>query len=84
MMMTMMGGLALLPFPVHVMCGPVRENHRPALSFACSSTHPMQCALVQLPKDPYAIVLHSSFLIDVQGSYQSGYTALQVGGAAAG
>jgi hypothetical protein len=38
----------------------------------------LQCALAQLPKDPYAIVLHSSFLIDVQGSYQSGYTALQV------
>jgi hypothetical protein len=36
-----------------------------------------QCALVQLPKDPYIIVLHSSFLIDVQGSYQSGYSALQ-------
>jgi hypothetical protein len=39
-----------------------------------------QCALVQLPKDPYIIVLHSSFLIDVQGSYQSGYTVLQVCG----
>jgi hypothetical protein len=38
----------------------------------------LQCALTQMPKDPYAIVLHSSFLIDVQGSYQSGYTALQV------
>jgi hypothetical protein len=33
--------------------------------------------MIQLPKDPYIIVLHSSFLIDVQGSYQSGYTALQ-------
>jgi hypothetical protein len=34
--------------------------------------------MLQLSKDPYIIVLQSSFLIDVQGSYQSGYTALQV------
>ncbi|KXZ43098.1 hypothetical protein GPECTOR_102g51 [Gonium pectorale] len=34
--------------------------------------------LSQLPQDPAMILLHASFLIDVQGSYQSGYAALQV------
>jgi hypothetical protein len=48
------------------------------LAVCCPSPTPLQCVLAQLPKDPYAIILHSSFLIDVQGSYQSGYTALQV------
>jgi hypothetical protein len=30
-------------------------------------------------KAPYMVILHSSFLIDVQSSYQSGYAQLQVG-----
>jgi hypothetical protein len=33
-----------------------------------------------LPHDPYMAIWWSSFLIDVQGSYQSGYTALQACG----
>jgi hypothetical protein len=37
----------------------------------------MQCGLAQLPKDPFMIILYSSFLIDVQSSYQSGYSVLQ-------
>ena len=32
----------------------------------------------QIPNNPYMILLYSSFLIDVQGSYQSGYGQLQV------
>jgi hypothetical protein len=31
-----------------------------------------------MPKEPYMVILYSSFLIDVQSSYQSGYTQLQV------
>ena len=31
----------------------------------------------QLPNNPYMIILNSSFLIDVLGSYQSGYSELQ-------
>jgi hypothetical protein len=31
-----------------------------------------------LPHHPYMTIWWSSFLIDVQGSYQSGYTELQV------
>ncbi|GFH23804.1 tiny macrocysts protein B, partial [Haematococcus lacustris] len=30
-----------------------------------------------MPHQPYMIIWYSSFLIDVQGSYQSGYTELQ-------
>ncbi|PNH09202.1 Tiny macrocysts protein B, partial [Tetrabaena socialis] len=37
----------------------------------------IKAGMTQLPQDPYMIVLFSSFLIDVQGSYQSGYTQLQ-------
>ena len=33
---------------------------------------------MQLPSNPRMTLLYSSFLIDVQGSYQSGYTQLQV------
>ena len=36
----------------------------------------------QLPKDPYVILLYSSYLIEVLNSYQSGYTLLQVRGSA--
>jgi hypothetical protein len=35
-----------------------------------------QCGLAQLPKDPFMIILSSSFLIDVQQSYQSGLSQL--------
>ncbi|GFH25993.1 uncharacterized protein HaLaN_24060, partial [Haematococcus lacustris] len=37
----------------------------------------VQCGIAQRPKDPFMIVLISSFLIDVQSSYQSGYSQLQ-------
>lgn len=37
----------------------------------------MKAGMAQLPNDPYMILLYSSFLIDVQTSYQSGYTILQ-------
>ncbi|KXZ55668.1 hypothetical protein GPECTOR_2g1218 [Gonium pectorale] len=37
----------------------------------------IKAGMLQLPQDPQMIVLYSSFLIDVQGSYQSGYTQLQ-------
>jgi hypothetical protein len=33
--------------------------------------------MVQLPKDPFMVILYSSFLMDVQNSYHSGYTQLQ-------
>ena len=33
--------------------------------------------MLQLPSSGYMAIMHSSFLIDVQGSYQSGYTQLQ-------
>ncbi|KAL6762968.1 hypothetical protein V8C86DRAFT_516034 [Haematococcus lacustris] len=38
----------------------------------------LKCGIAQRPKDPFMIVLISSFLIDVQSSYQSGYSQLQV------
>jgi hypothetical protein len=38
----------------------------------------IKAGLVQLPMSMFMIVFHSSFLIEVQSSYQSGYTALQV------
>ncbi|KXZ43615.1 hypothetical protein GPECTOR_85g345 [Gonium pectorale] len=37
----------------------------------------IKAGMLQLPQDPQMIILYSSFLIDVQGSYQSGYTQLQ-------
>jgi hypothetical protein len=39
----------------------------------------IKAGLTELPKSMFMIVFHSSFLIEVQSSYQSGYTALQVG-----
>ena len=33
--------------------------------------------LAQLPTDPYMVIIFSSFLIDVLGSYQSGHSQLQ-------
>ncbi|GLC40592.1 hypothetical protein PLESTM_001090800 [Pleodorina starrii] len=41
------------------------------------SEHIIKAGMIQLPQDPQMIILYSSFLIDVQGSYQSGYTQLQ-------
>jgi hypothetical protein len=38
----------------------------------------IQAGISQLPKDPFMVILHSSFLMDVQSSYQTGYTQLQV------
>ncbi|KAG2432647.1 hypothetical protein HXX76_008987 [Chlamydomonas incerta] len=37
----------------------------------------VKAGIMQLPCDPRMTLLYSSFLIDVQGSYQSGYTQLQ-------
>lgn len=37
-----------------------------------------QAGLAELPKSTFMIVMHASFLIEVQSSYQSGYTQLQV------
>ena len=37
----------------------------------------IKAGMQQLPNNPYMIILYSSFLIDVQGSYQSGYVQLQ-------
>ena len=37
----------------------------------------LRAGMQQLPNNPYMILLYSSFLIDVQGSYQSGYGQLQ-------
>ena len=37
----------------------------------------IRAGMQQLPNNPYMIILYSSFLIDVQGSYQSGYSQLQ-------
>ncbi|PNH03659.1 Tiny macrocysts protein B [Tetrabaena socialis] len=37
----------------------------------------IKAGMILLPQDPYMVILYSSFLIDVQGSYQSGYTQLQ-------
>ena len=36
-----------------------------------------KAGLNQLPSNPYMIILFSSFLIDVLGSYQSGHSQLQ-------
>jgi hypothetical protein len=38
----------------------------------------IQAGITQLPKDPFMVILYSTFLMDVQSSYQSGYTQLQV------
>ncbi len=38
----------------------------------------IKCGLAHLNKDAFMLVLSSSFLIDVQASYQSGFTTLQV------
>lgn len=38
-----------------------------------------QYGITQMPKSAYMIILYSSFLLDVQNSYQSGYSQLQVG-----
>jgi hypothetical protein len=37
----------------------------------------VQVGIAQLPKDPFMVILHSSFLMDVRNSYQSGYAQLQ-------
>ncbi|GFH31904.1 tiny macrocysts protein B, partial [Haematococcus lacustris] len=37
----------------------------------------MKVGMAQLPSNPYVILLYASFLIDVQQSYQSGYSVLQ-------
>ena len=37
----------------------------------------IKAGMQQLPNNPFMIILYSSFLIDVQGSYQSGYAQLQ-------
>ena len=37
-----------------------------------------QVGIAQMPKDPFMMILHSSFLMDVLSSYQSGYSQLQV------
>ena len=37
----------------------------------------MKAGLAQLPGDAFMAILYSNFLIDVQGSYQSGVTQLQ-------
>ncbi|KAJ9530064.1 hypothetical protein QJQ45_023344, partial [Haematococcus lacustris] len=37
----------------------------------------MKIGMAQLPSNPYVILLYASFLIDVQQSYQSGYSVLQ-------
>lgn len=37
----------------------------------------IKAGMQQLNNNPYMIILFSSFLIDVQGSYQSGYAQLQ-------
>ena len=37
----------------------------------------IKAGMQQLTNNPYMIILFSSFLIDVQGSYQSGYAQLQ-------
>ena len=37
----------------------------------------LRAGMQQIPNNPYMILLYSSFLIDVQGSYQSGYGQLQ-------
>jgi hypothetical protein len=37
----------------------------------------LQAGIGQLPKDPFMVILYSSFLMDVLSSYQSGYTQLQ-------
>jgi hypothetical protein len=37
-----------------------------------------QVGVGQLPQDPFMIILNSTFLMDVQSSYQSGYAQLQV------
>jgi hypothetical protein len=38
----------------------------------------IKAGLQQLPIQPYLVIWRSSFMIDVQGSYQSGYAELQV------
>ena len=38
----------------------------------------IRAGMQQLPNNPYMIILNSSFLIDVMGSYQSGYSELQM------
>ena len=38
----------------------------------------IRAGIQQLPNDPYMIILYSSYLIDVLGSYQSGYGQLQL------
>jgi hypothetical protein len=38
----------------------------------------IKAGLSELPKSTFMVVFHSSFLIEVQSSYQSGYTTLQV------
>ncbi|PNH01578.1 Tiny macrocysts protein B [Tetrabaena socialis] len=37
----------------------------------------IKAGMVQMPNDALMIIIYSSFLIDVQGSYQSGYAQLQ-------
>ena len=37
----------------------------------------IKAGMQQMPNNPYMIILNSSFLIDVLGSYQSGYSELQ-------
>ena len=38
----------------------------------------IRAGIQQMPNDPYMTILYSSYLIDVLGSYQSGYGQLQM------
>ena len=38
----------------------------------------IRAGMIQLPTNPYMVILSSCFLIDVLGSYQSGHSQLQL------
>ena len=48
------------------------------LSLAMHPSWHAQVGVEQMPQDPFMVILHSTFLMDVQSSYQSGYAQLQV------
>ncbi|PNH09214.1 Tiny macrocysts protein B, partial [Tetrabaena socialis] len=53
------------------------DEDTPEPEAVAMSEQVIKAGMIQLPQDPYMIILYSSFLIDVQGSHQSGFTQLQ-------
>ncbi len=60
----------------------MRERGEPQVSARCGCSRGcavlLQAGLQHMPKDVFMVILHSSYLMDVRASYNSGYAELEV------